>query len=349
VSMRTITYDEIRGLVRLEDVIDPVRESFKSYSLGRANIPPVQHLEMPARKHGALHIKTGHVEPFDFCLVKVASTFPENTRSTPPRPSINGVIMVFSAVDGEPLAVLEDRAWITQARTAGAGAVAAELLARPGSATLGIIGSGTQARLQARAILHVLPDLQKLLVWGRTPANVSRFLEEVSAAHPRLAIEARSTPEEVARVADILVTATYAGEPVVRGSWLPEGVLVIAMGADSPFKRELDDEALLRADKVYVDSRSQNEILAEVGHGIRSGLFDASRIDGEIGDVLTSVDRSDGICAGRTSDRERIICKLTGVAVQEIFVCDYVLRVLGIVGHGRNGARTEVWSAVGAA
>jgi len=349
VSMRTITYDEIRGLVRLEDVIEPVRESFKSYSLGRANIPPVQHLEMPARKHGALHIKTGHVEPFDFCLVKVASTFPENTRSVPPRPSINGVIMVFSAVDGEPLAVLEDRAWITQARTAGAGAVAAELLARPGSTTLGIIGSGTQARLQARAILHVLPDLQRLLVWGRTPDHVSRFVEEVGAVRPRLTVEARSTPEEVARVADVLVTATYAGEPIVRGEWLPEGVLVIAMGADSPYKRELDEEALLRADKVYVDSRSQNEILAEVGHGIRSGRFDASRIDGEIGDVLTSVDRSDGICAGRTSDRERIICKLTGVAVQEIFVCDYVLRVLGIVGYGRNGTRTEVYSTVGAA
>ena len=342
-AVRTITYDEIRDLVRLEDVIEPVREAFKSYSQGRANIPPVQHLEMPQRQHGALHIKTGHVEPFDFCLVKVASTFPENTQRVPPSPSINGVIMVFSAVDGEPLAVLEDRAWITQARTAGAGAVAAELFARTGAATLGIIGSGTQARLQARAILHVLPSLRRLVVWGRTQENAWRFAAEMRTLYPRLAIDAVTTAEAVARAADIVVTATYAGEPLVRGEWLGEGSLVIGMGADSIYKRELDVETLLRADKVYVDSRSQNEILAEVGHGLREGLFDAGRIDGEIGDVLIAGDGGNESAAGRTSDHERIVCKLTGVAVQEIFVCDYLLRNLGIAGRSREVA--EVYEA----
>ncbi len=337
-AFRTVTYDEIRELVRLEDVIEPVREAFKSYSLGRANIPPVQHLEMPNRQHGALHIKTGHVEPFDFCLVKVASTFPENTRREPPSPSINGVIMVFSAVDGEPLAVLEDRAWITQARTAGAGAVGAELLARPGAATLGVLGSGTQARLQATAILHVLPSLRKLVVWGRTPENARRLASEMRSSHPYLQVQMAKTPEDVARAADVLVTATYAKEPIVRGEWLGEGALVIAMGADSPYKREIDAETLLSADKVYVDSRSQNEILAEVGHGIREGLFDLSRIDGEIGDVLIAAANGNEAAAGRTADRERIVCKLTGVAVQEIFVCDYLLRSLGITGRSREMA-----------
>ncbi|HTG36874.1 MAG TPA: ornithine cyclodeaminase family protein [Thermoanaerobaculia bacterium] len=327
-AIKTITYDEIRRLVRLEDAIEPVRQAFKSYSQGRANIPPVQHLEMPSRKEGALHIKTGHVEPFDFCLVKVASTFPENTRRTPPSPSINGVIVIFSALDGEPLAVIEDRAWITQLRTAAAGAVAAEALARPDSEILGIYGSGAQARLQTDAVLHACPGIRKVLVWGRTPGHVRRFAEGLRASRPDLTVEAKSHAEEVARSADIVVTATYANEPIVRGEWLPEGVLVIGMGADSIFKRELDPETILRADKVYVDSRSQNEILAEIGHGIRDGLFDADRIDAEIGDVLIAADQGR---PGRASDRERIVCKLTGVAVQEIFVCDYVLRAFGVV------------------
>jgi ornithine cyclodeaminase len=327
-AIKTITYDEIRRLVRLEDAIEPVRQAFKSYSQGRANIPPVQHLEMPSRKEGALHIKTGHVEPFDFCLVKVASTFPENTRRTPPSPSINGVIVIFSALDGEPLAVIEDRAWITQLRTAAAGAVAAEALARPDSETLGIYGSGAQARLQTDAVLNACPGIRKVLVWGRTPDHVRRFAEGLRTSRPDLTVEAKSHAEEVARPADIVVTATYANEPIVRGEWLPEGVLVIGMGADSIFKRELDPETLLKADKVYVDSRSQNEILAEIGHGIRGGLFEADRIDAEIGDVLIAADQGR---PGRASDRERIVCKLTGVAVQEIFVCDYVLRAFGVV------------------
>jgi ornithine cyclodeaminase len=326
--MRTITYEEIRSLVRLEDVIDPVRESFKSYSKGRANIPAVQHLEMPARKGGALHIKTGHVEPLDFCLVKVASTFPENTRRVPRTPSINGVIMVFSALDGEPLAVIEDRAWITQLRTAGAGAVAAEALARPDARTLGVLGSGTQARLQVDAVLHVAPSLRELLVWGRTAENVRRFAEGLRESYPHLKVEAKGTPEEVARPADILVTATYATEPILRGQWIAEGALVIGMGADSIHKRELDPDTLLKADKVYVDSRSQNEILAEVGHGIREKLFDASRIDGEIGEVLVAAEAG---TPGRSTERERIVCKLTGVAVQEIFVCDFLLRSFGVL------------------
>lgn len=324
-AFKTITYDEIRGLVRLEDVIEPVRESFKSYSMGRANIPPVQHLEMPDRQRGALHIKTGHVEPLDFCLVKVASTFPENTRRVPPMPSINGVIMIFSALDGQPMAVIEDRAWITQARTAGAGAVAAELLARPGASTLGIVGSGTQARLQAQAILHVLPGLETLLLWGRSRENAQRLAGEMRASHPALTVEVKETPEGVARGADVLVTTTYSGEPLIRGEWLSAGSLAIGMGADSIHKRELDADALLNADRVYVDSRSQNQILAEVGHGIREGLFGPERMDGEIGEVLN------GSVPGRTSDGERIVCKLTGVAVQEIFVCDYLLRILGIL------------------
>jgi ornithine cyclodeaminase len=327
-AIKTITYDEIRRLVRLEDAIEPVRQAFKSYSQGRANIPPVQHLEMPSRKEGALHIKTGHVEPFDFCLVKVASTFPENTRRTPPTPSINGVIVIFSALDGEPLAVIEDRAWITQLRTAAAGAVAAEALARPDAETLGIYGSGAQARLQTDAVLHACPGIRKVLVWGRTPDHVRRFADGLRTSRPDLKVEAKSHAEEVARPADIVVTATYANEPIVRGEWLPEGVLVIGMGADSIFKRELDPETVLKADKVYVDSRSQNEILAEIGHGIRNGLFEADRIDAEIGDVLIAADQGQ---PGRASDRERIVCKLTGVAVQEIFVCDYVLRAFGVV------------------
>ncbi len=196
----TITYDEIRSLVRLEDVIEPVEAAFKSYSRGQANIPPVQHLEMPQRKKGALHIQTGHVEPFDFCLVKVASTFPENTRREPPSPSINGVIMIFSALDGEPLAVLEDRAWITQLRTAAAGAVASARSARSGRPRRSA-SSAPEPRRGCRPTPSSTcpPRIRRVLTWGRTPDHVRRFVAGLRASRPDLTVEAMSHPEEVAR------------------------------------------------------------------------------------------------------------------------------------------------------
>jgi ornithine cyclodeaminase len=174
-----------------------------------------------------------------------------------------------------------------------------------------------------------------VLAWGRTPENVRRFAEGLRASRPDLTVEVKTDPEEAARPADILVTTTYSGEPIVRGEWLREGALVIAMGADSIHKRELDPEAVLKADKVYVDSRSQNQTLGEVGHGIRAGLWDASRIDGEIGEMLLAAEQGK---PGRASGTERILCKLTGVAVQEIFVCDYVLKAFGVVAGERRAA-----------
>src|SRR5262249_12037015 len=139
----------------------------------------------------------------------------------PPRPSINGAIVVFSTVDGEPLALLEDRAWITQARTGAAGAVAADLLAREDAKTLGVIGSGLQAGLQADAILLVRPGIERLKVWGRSAEKTAAAVEEARKRHPGLAVEQAPSAEAVSREAEILVTTTYSSEPLVKGEWLP--------------------------------------------------------------------------------------------------------------------------------
>jgi len=125
-------------------------------------------------------------------------------------------------------------------------------------------------------------------------------------------------------VSDVLVTTTYSTQPLVKGEWLKEGVLVIGMGADAVHKLEIDPACLASMDRVIVDSRSQNVKMAEIGCGIRSGLFDASRIDAEIGELLLNGDTA-------RKNGERIVCKLTGVAVQEIFVCEFLLKELGIV------------------
>jgi ornithine cyclodeaminase len=326
--MKVVSYADIKRLVTLPSVVGPVREAFAIYSLGKANVPAVQHLEMPECNNGALHIKSGHVPPMHFCLVKVASTFPENLRRSPPSPSIGGVILVFSVTDGAPIALLQDCAWITQIRTAGAGAIAAELYARRDAETLGVIGSGVQARLQAAAVLHSCPSIRRLLVWGRTTSHVSKFLIDLRAAHPWASVDSCVSAEEVARESDVVVTATYSREPLVHGGWLREGVLVVAMGADSVHKQELHQDVIADADMVVVDSRAQNAILGEIGRGIKAGDYDLSRMDQEIGEGVAH-SRTQGT-APRRRDSDRIVAKLTGVAVQEIMVCDALLREIGI-------------------
>ncbi|MBI1380949.1 MAG: hypothetical protein GC161_07675 [Planctomycetaceae bacterium] len=209
--MRTIEYDQIRAIATLANTIEPVRAAFRSYSAGVANVPQPQHLIMREPFNGALHIKSGHVPPHPFCLVKIASTFPGNQELSPSKPSINGLIAVFSSRDGEPIAVLEDRAWITQVRTAAAGAIATEMLATKDAKTLGVIGSGMQARLQAGAVLHARPDIETVYLWGRTPEHVESCALDLHAALAKPVIIC-NTPSAVAAASDILVTATYAEE-----------------------------------------------------------------------------------------------------------------------------------------
>lgn len=226
------------------------------------------------------------------------------------------------------MVVLEDRAWITQIRTAGAGAVATQLLARRDAASLGVIGSGTQARLQTAAALEVRPGIERLVVWGRTPAHVAKFVSDIESQFPNLHVVTASSPRDVAEAADILITATYSPEPLVRGGWLRPGALVIAMGADSDRKLELDTAAIVRAQRVVVDSKSQNEKLAEIGFGLRTKAFGPDRMDVELGDLLLASGPGPG--DGRVAENDIVVCKLTGVAVQEIFVCRSLLADLGI-------------------
>jgi len=329
--MRLVSFDALQPLLAVNAILDPVRNAFRSYSSGAANIPPVQHLEMPYNKRSALHIKSGHVRSHDFCVVKIVSTFPENARAQPPSPSLDGVLVIFSTANGQPLALIEDRASITQARTAAAGVIAAELLAPAGARRLGIIGTGAQARLQTKAICSALPRFTEVRAWGRTSPRLFDYITELSNELPGVSVQPMSTPEEVVRASDVLVTATYATEPIVQGSWLPAQVLVIGLGADGADKQELDADCISLADAVVVDSRAQNEVLAEIGRGIRNGAWTPGRMDAEIGELLA------GAIPGKLQNlppdapARRVICKLTGVAAQEIFVCDLILRTLGIL------------------
>ena len=135
-------------------------------------------------------------------------------------------------------------------RTGAASAVAAELLAKPGSRTLALIGAGGQARHQAEALAQVL-ELERVLIASRGTARRDALAAELDAV---LDADVRATEaEEAVRGADVVVTITGAQEPVLRGEWLAPGTLVIAAGSNAAAKRELDRAAVERCDRIVVD------------------------------------------------------------------------------------------------
>lgn len=322
--MRLVTYDEVKNTIQLDDdLVDAIERGFVIYSQRRCTAPEVMHLEI--RQDSAFHLRSGYNHGDSFCVAKVASTFFDNPKRNQPKPAISGLHMAFETETGDVLAVFDDRAHITNLRTAAGGAIAARYLARKNAQTVGIVGLGVQGLLQLQAMLKYT-DASRALVYRRTTDLLAQQVEELSEQYPGIRIEAAASVEELVRSSDIVATCTPSESCLFEADWLKPGTLVYGMGADSRRKREIPFE-LFTSDRtrVIVDSLSQNEKLAEIGIGIREELFDIGIVESEIGDVIS--DES----LRRSSDDEIIICKSTGVAVQDIATCKLLMEKLGIL------------------
>ena len=150
---KLVTLDEIRLLLDTDSLIDEIEAGFVLYSDGKVNVPPVgfMHFDDPP---GDVHIKYGSIEDDDYWVLKIASGFYQN-------PSLglqasDGVILVFSQRSGALELVLHDRCWLTDMRTAAAGAVAARHLAPRKIDHIGVIGTGVQARMQLEMLCSVV-------------------------------------------------------------------------------------------------------------------------------------------------------------------------------------------------
>jgi thiomorpholine-carboxylate dehydrogenase len=230
--------------------------------------------------------------------VKIVTFYPPNVERG--LPTHMATIFLVDPHSGTPLAIMDGRL-ITEMRTAAVSAAATKLLSAPDARMLAMLGSGIQARSHHKA-LRLVRNFAEVRVWSRTPAHAQRFAEEIGAQ----AVSA----EEAVRDADVVVTATSAREPVLKGAWLKPGCHVNAVGAPRPDWRELDDEAMSHV--LFVDSREG--ALRESGDVMLSG----ARIYAEIGEAL----------AGEVSPRadETTVFKSLGMAVEDIAAAMLVYR-----------------------
>ena len=307
---------ELRSAVTPHLAVSVMRDAFRADGEGRTRVPPVINLDVPAR-HGEFHIKTAYIEGVPHIAVKVASGFYDNPALG--LPSGSGLMAVFDAETGFPAALLLDNGFLTDIRTAAAGALAADLLARRSIAIVGVIGSGVQAREQVRCLATVR-DFSRVIAWSPTRERLERYCAEMRD----LGFDAApaSGPEEVCRAADVLITATPSRAPLVRADWLADGVHVTALGSDAPGKQELDPLCFDRADIVVVDRFAQCSAFGELKHAIDAGLLTRNDVHAELGMVAA------GRKPGRSHDREITIADLTGVGFQDTAIASAVVSKL---------------------
>ncbi|MGB9763759.1 MAG: ornithine cyclodeaminase family protein [Candidatus Saccharicenans sp.] len=317
--METKLYFEpqIKKMVSIQGAITAVENCLAAYSSGRAVLPGVINLDLPAFQ-GEVHVKAAYIEGDEHYVVKVASGFYQNPWKG--LPVGNGLMLVFRAATGEIEAILLDNGYLTELRTAAAGAVAAKYLARDNIKKVAVIGSGVQARFQLQA-LAIVRKFELVKVWSRHPENVRRYVEEMSQELPWCKLQAAWSAEEAVRETEVIITATPSRQPIVRAEWLSPGAHLTAMGSDGPEKQELYPEVLARADKIFCDSITQCRRLGEVHHALEAELVQEEKITGELGEIIL------GQKPGRESDQEITVADLTGLGVQDAAVASLFLRL----------------------
>lgn len=309
--MKTITLEQIRQLLPNLDILSEIEEGFKAYSEGRVEVPPVGEMILD---RGEVHIKYGFIRGDDFYVIKIASGFYNNPQIG--LPSGNGLMLLFSQHTGELVSTLLDEGYLTNVRTAVAGAIVARYLAPSTVNQIGMVGAGIQARLQLSYLRKVV-DCNKVLVWGQSQEKLDIYCREMEQEGFRI-----GTTLEISRIMDqcnLIVTTTPSKIPILPLHGLRRGIHITAVGSDTVEKQELDARILGEADLVVADSIAQCMSRGEIFQAMKAGTIRKEEIH-ELGEIISGREK------GRTNDGQISVADLTGVAVQDINIASAIYR-----------------------
>jgi ornithine cyclodeaminase len=316
-----LTEQDLRACVKIDaDAIRVAEDAFRALSSGTVIMPPIMSVEVPDI-HAEMDMKTAYIPGYAGFALKVASSFGNNAALG--LPNLSGLMMLFSAETGLLQAMLLDNGYLTAVRTAAAGAVAAKYMAPENVETVGVLGTGEQARLQVEAALLVR-SFSRVLIWGRDMAKA----EECATQLKDLGIDAsaESSAEAVVRESQLVITATAARKPIVKRDWLHPGLHITAMGSDFSGKQELEPEALAAADLYVTDRLAQCATLGELRGAREVGLM--TEDPPELGDIVKRAH------SGGRSPTDITIADLTGTGAQDTTVATLALDVARAAGLG---------------
>lgn len=307
--MLILSSKDIESIFDFKKAIEALKDAFVSYSKGEAMNPFRSTLKID--EENQFLFMPSYMKGIEKMSIKIVSYFSKNLRIG--LPLIFGSVLLFDGKNGRLEALLEGTI-ITKLRTASVSALATEYLARKDSEILGIFGSGAQAESHALAITNVR-EIKRIKVYSRNEKRAKKFCEFIEKS---LSIKTEyASPNEVASC-DIIVTATTSPVPVFDGKLLRKGAHINAIGSFRPETREIDDDAIIRCNKIVVESREA--ALFEAGDliiPIKKGLLNENSII-EIGEILT------GKKKGRENADEITLFKSVGLAIEDLAIANYL-------------------------
>jgi len=314
-----LSRSEVDQLLPLADCIEAVQDGFLALARGELMGPVVSALHASS---GGFHFKAAGMG--GYIAGKLNANFPGNPARG--RPTIQGLVLLCDAEQGEPLGVFDSTA-ITALRTAAATAVAARFLAREDARVATIVGCGAQSRAQIRALNLVRP-LQRVYTYDLEPLRAKQLAAEVGG---ELGIETSAVSElrSALSVSQICVTCTPSQTPLIHQGDVNAGTFVAAVGADNGERIEVDP-ALMAGALVVPDLLEQAVRIGDLHHAVAGGFMNVSQVYAELPDLVA------GRKPGRTSEDQIFIFDSTGVAVQDVAAATLVYQRAVARGAGRS-------------
>jgi alanine dehydrogenase len=307
-----LSSNKVKKLVDIKKSIKVIEAAFREYGKNRVIMPAKIYLHLD-KYSGDFRAMPAYIEKLGKCVLKWVNVHPHNKIFK--LPVVMATSILSDPANGLPLCIM-DAAYATSLRTGAAGAVAAKYLARKDSKIVGMVGCGVQAKAQLEA-LRELFVIREVKVWGHQGSYIKEFIKTVKA--PGMKLRPSVSIEECARDSDIVVTTTPSRKPLIKLDWLKPGTHINAIGADAKGKQELSP-AILKKAKLVVDSFAQASHSGEINLSLKRGLISKKDIFADIGEIVI------GKKKGRTNKQELTVFDSTGLAIQDVAICDLIYK-----------------------
>jgi ornithine cyclodeaminase len=312
-----LTEAELRCQVQLNaDAIECVEQAFHALATRAVVMPPIMRLDI-VEHNGEIDVKTAYIPGVNNLAIKISTGFFDNPKIG--LPSSDALMVLFNTRTGIIEALLLENSYLTNVRTAAAGAIAARYLSRADSRSAAIIGAGSQAELQLEA-LTLVRDIKSATLWARdktkAEASASRLSQRLN-----LPVTVCDSVQAATDAADIIVTTTPSHQPLLLAEHVKPGQHITAMGSDAEHKNEIDPRIIAEKAHYFCDRLSQVQALGELHHAIEQGLVKATDTFPEIGQVIAQQ------AQGRIDSEQITLCDLTGTGIQDTAIATLAYRL----------------------